>query len=103
MTLIETYFDLAGGNDIEAYVALFATDTVVHDDGTTRHGLDEVRAWRQEVPCVDYRVESVSPGPGSGAWTARTEISGDFPGSPVTLDFAFEIAGGLIQRLDIAP
>jgi hypothetical protein len=105
--LIDTYFALAGGPDIEAYVALFASDTVVHDDGTTRRGLDEVRDWREEVPSVAYRVESVTPAPGAdagpGAWTARTEISGDFPGSPVTLDFAFELESGLIRRLTITP
>jgi hypothetical protein len=32
-----------------------------------------------------------------------TKLSGDFPGSPVTLDFVFQLEDGKISSLEIQP
>ena len=102
---ITRYFDLAVPTTpaaLDAYVALFAPDAVVHDDGRTHRGLDEIRAWRSDVPDVTYALQDVET-TGAGR-LATAEIAGDFPGSPVTLGFAFEYdAAGRIAVLTIAP
>ena len=96
------YFAAAVDPDRERYVALFADEAVVHDDGRTYHGLDEVRGWRGEVPPVRYDVRGVTGE--RRACTAVAEVSGDFPGSPVELRFTFERdERGKITVLDIAP
>jgi hypothetical protein len=90
------------GSGGEAYFAQFAPDAVVEDEGTARHGIGEIRAWRTEVATVDYAVQEIrAPGPGRDAVVV---ISGDFPGSPVALTFSFEFTGdGHIAFLAINP
>jgi SnoaL-like protein len=96
------YFDLARSEDREAYFAQFTDDAVVEDDGRTHRGIDEIRAWRTAVPDVTYDVTEVAP-EGDG-FVATAEISGAFPGSPVTLRFHFaEVVDGSIAALRIAP
>ena len=100
-TLIEQYFDRAADPDLEAYYAQFADDAVVEDEGRRHHGIGAIRAWRTSVPDVDYRLRTIERA-GDGH-RALAEISGDFPGSPVTLAFGFVLAGARIQELTIRP
>ncbi|GAA4735606.1 nuclear transport factor 2 family protein [Nocardioides endophyticus] len=100
---IQDYFALATQSDMEPYFAQFAPDVVVEDDGQTHVGIDAVRAWRRSVPGVAYDVRAVAD-TSTGSHVATTEISGDFPGSPVLLGFVFTFDDqGLISRLVIAP
>jgi hypothetical protein len=102
-TRIEQYFVLAAQPDAEPYFAQFAPGAVVEDDGQTHVGIDAVRGWRRSVPGVAYDVRAVAE-TSTGSHVATTEISGDFPGSPVLLGFAFTYDdAGLISRLVIAP
>jgi hypothetical protein len=80
---IARYFEISDARDVDAYVGLFAPDAVVHDDGHTHVGLDEIRAWRSNTIPVRSDVLDVSD------TTARVRITGDFPGSPVVLGFRF--------------
>ncbi|MDG9688616.1 nuclear transport factor 2 family protein [Streptomyces sp. DH17] len=99
---VEEYFAAATGPDRERYFALFEDDVVVHDDGRGLRGLAEVRRWREETPDVHYGVREVTGTP--TVLEAVAEVSGDFPGSPVTLRFAFERdAQGKITELTITP
>ena len=99
---VEEYFAATTDHDLERYLALFSDDVVVHDDGKTHEGLAAVRTWRREVPSVRCDVGQVTGT--ATALEATAEVSGDFPGSPVTLRFAFERdAQGKIILLDIAP
>ena len=101
-TLVSTYFDRAVDPDREAYIALFADDVVVEDEGREHHGLDAVRRWRGEVPDVTYEVrELVAAG---GAWEAVTTVAGSFPGSPVDLRHRFRFdPDGQVTELRIRP
>ncbi|MGW3570969.1 nuclear transport factor 2 family protein [Streptomyces sp. NPDC000941] len=96
----EEYFGAAVDLNRERYFALFADDVVVHDDGRSHHGLTAVRRWRAEVPSVRYDLREATGT--ATACKAVAEVCGDFPGSPVTLRFAFtRDAQGKITRLDI--
>jgi len=100
--LVQRYFELAPQSDGEPYFAQFAPDAVVEDEGKERHGVDEIRAWRTEVPTVSYTVEEIRAG-GAGP-DASVDIAGDFPGSPVRLTFHFEFTDdGHIAFLSIRP
>jgi hypothetical protein len=98
----EEYFAAATDPNRERYFALFGEGAVVHDDGRSHHGIGAVRRWRAEVPAVRYDLREVT---GTADRTrAVAEVSGDFPGSPVTLAFAFtRDAQGRITLLDITP
>ena len=98
--LIDRYFTLAT-SDRDAYLAQFADDAVVEDEGHLHQGIDAIRGWRTSVPAVVYRIretESVAAG-----HRVVAEISGDFPGSPVTLAFNFVFSGEKIISLAIRP
>ncbi|MFB9312418.1 nuclear transport factor 2 family protein [Nocardioides plantarum] len=100
--LVQTYFAAAVDPDRESYVALFAPQAVVEDDGRSFAGRDAVRAWRADVPEVSYTPgEVVADGAG---WSVRTTVSGDFPGSPVDLAFWFRFDDAdLVEELRIRP
>jgi len=100
LPLITRYFELASRPDTDAYFAQFAEGAQVEDDGTWRHGTEAIRAWRSEVPTVDYDLQDVASD--DGDHTARVEISGAFPGSPVVLRFTFRFTtDGRIEVLRI--
>ncbi|WP_406108175.1 nuclear transport factor 2 family protein [Micromonospora globbae] len=101
--IVRRYFELAGQPDGDAYLALFAEDAVVEDEGRTHRGIEAIRRWRREVPLVTYEITDVEEAPEGMVVTAT--ISGDFPGSPVAgLRFRFEeYDGERIRRLRIAP
>ncbi|MFI6210052.1 nuclear transport factor 2 family protein [Streptomyces sp. NPDC051041] len=98
----EEYFAAATDTDRERYFSLFDDDVVVHDDGRSLRGLAAVRRWRGEVPPVRYDLREAAGT--ATACHAVAVVSGDFPGSPVTLRFTFERdARGRITLLDIEP
>ena len=100
--LINQYFARAVDPDREAYLALFAPDVVVVDDGHEHRGTDAVRAWRAEVPAVTYAVGEVTEA--EDGWVAVAEVAGDFPGSPVDLRHTFRFdADDRIAALTIRP
>jgi hypothetical protein len=84
---IDRYFHLAPLSDTDAYFAQFDADATVEDEGLEHHGVDAIRAWRSEVPTVSYEVRDIRSA--GRQHVARAEIAGDFPGSPVELDFHF--------------
>ena len=87
--LVRRYFELAPSADTEAYFALFADDALVEDEGKEYAGIDAIRAWRTEVPRVEYTITDVEQD-GDGLVVTCT-ITGDFPGSPFAgLRFRFE-------------
>lgn len=100
LPLITRYFQLASGPDTDAYFAQFAEGAKVEDEGTWRRGIEAIRAWRTQVPSVDYDLQEVASD--DGDHTARVEISGTFPGSPVVLRFTFRFTtDGRIEMLRI--
>jgi hypothetical protein len=99
--LVERYFDRAVLPDPEPYFAQFAEDAVAEDEGHLYEGIDAIRAWRSSVPPVAYEVRALDPV--EGGFRALVDISGDFPGSPVSLGFAFVFRGEVIEHLAIRP
>jgi hypothetical protein len=90
--LIRRYFELATQPDPDSYFAQFANNATVEDEGTERHGVEAIRAWRASVPLVTYSVHTIQAS--NGGSDAAVEIAGDFPGSPVRLTFHFEFDAG---------
>jgi len=99
-SVINRYFELAPLSDTDAYFAQFDVNAIVEDEGHEYHGVDAIRAWRSEVPTVSYDVRDVRSD--GATHVARASIAGDFPGSPVELDFHFTFTDtGLIESLRI--
>jgi hypothetical protein len=104
-TLIRRYFELDADRDIESIVALFSADATVVDEGETRHGIAEIRAW-QIGPASRYTYTTEVLG--MVAVTADRQVvtgrlTGNFPGGTVELKWDFTVTDGRIARLVIAP
>lgn len=99
---IAGYVAAANAQDIDAVAACFAEDAVVFDEKQERRGMSAIRKWAEEVS-GKYRpmLKVLGVTHAGGTTLIAGRVSGDFPGSPVELHYAFTLDGGKIQRLEI--
>lgn len=99
---VATYFASEHASGIDAVTACFAADATVRDEGGTIQGVAAIRAWREAARAkYQHSVEVVDATQESGKTVVRGLVSGNFPGSPVALRFAFTIDGDKIAALEI--
>jgi hypothetical protein len=99
---IELYMRSENADDTDAVAACFAPDATVKDEGRTRAGLRDIAAWRREAAeKYQHTVEPVAIAERDGKVIVATKVSGNFPGSPVTLDYVFRLKDGRISSLEI--
>jgi uncharacterized protein (TIGR02246 family) len=103
--VITRYFAAQAARDFDTLVMLFADDAIVIDEGETRHGTEDIRAWRENVASVyEYTTELVGVEVvGEGKYVARVHLEGNFPGGTVDLRYHFTVVGDSIRQLEIAP
>ena len=103
--VITRYFAAQAGRNFNTLVTLFADDAIVIDEGKTRHGTKEIRAWRENVASVyEYTTDLVGvEAADEGEYVARVHLEGNFPGGTVDLHYRFIVDGDSIRRLEIAP
>src|SRR5262245_2943742 len=88
--------------DSAAYTSCFAENAVVHDEGKVHTGKTEIQHWiaesnekyRSTMKPLDYEQNGT-------LGILITELSGTFPGSPITVKFHFEIIDALIHSLKV--
>jgi ketosteroid isomerase-like protein len=99
---IQAYFDADSSNDGAALLRAFAPDAFVIDEGQSHAGRHAIEAWWREVKAkyqpVTVPLELVEKG---DVTQVRARVSGRFPGSPVTLTFAFRLDREQIRALEI--
>lgn len=100
---IAAYFEAKRRHDPAGILAPFADDAVVEDERRTHRGREEIRAWIEETT-VAYKVvpDIREVARDADAYLVTAEISGTFPGSPVTLTYRLRLAGDRIAHLVIA-
>ena len=80
----------------------FTEDGIATDERQTHRGRAEIRKWREGVAKIDYRQDILSCGHDGDTATMECRLTGDFKGSPVDLTYRFELANGLISKVEIA-
>ncbi len=99
---IRAYLDADKKNDGEAVVQTFAADAVVRDEGHTHVGRTAIEKWWRDAKArYQHRVEPVGVDQNGDVVNVSAKVTGDFPGSPATLIFAFGCRAGQITHLDI--
>jgi predicted acyl esterase len=103
--VVTTYQGAHDRHDVDAALATFAQDAVVHDEDEDWVGRDRIRQWLVKTS-TEYTftrtlldVEPV----GTDSWLVRNRLEGNFPGGIVDLRYDFTVDQGLISRLSIAP
>jgi hypothetical protein len=99
---LQAYFAANAALDLEGMVAAFAAMAVVHDEHQVHEGTDAIRAWIAQATIAASAI-AVPQAIVSDAHThdVTTEVSGAFPGSPITLTQRFVLNGDHIARLEI--
>jgi hypothetical protein len=99
---IEIFMSSENTHDTDALAKCFAPDATVRDEGQTLKGLKAIKEWRLETARkYQHTVEPVAASARGGNTVVSTKLTGNFPGSPVTLDFVFTLEGGKIAALEI--
>ena len=99
---VAAYFAADAARDPDALARSFADGGAVRDEGETHVGADAIRAWwRAARAQYDFDNEPLDAAEAGGRLVVRARVTGDFPGSPATLRFAFELGEEGIRRLEI--
>lgn len=99
---ISGYIAAANTSDIAAISGYFADDARVKDEGQWREGRQAIEQWARETrEKFDFRTTPLSAESERDATIVTARVEGNFPGSPITLRYRFELAGDRIARLEI--
>lgn len=99
---IALYFAADADLDGAAPVEAFAAGAEVLDEGETHRGRAAIGAWwRAAKQKYRHRATPFELTEAGGVTGVRAMVSGEFPGSPAALRFAFTLSGGAITRLRI--
>jgi hypothetical protein len=100
--VIQRYIDASNTHDERAIVDCFTDDAAVRDENTTRHGKIDIGRWATEtIEKYKFQFKPLSADKRGAETILSVEVSGSFPGSPITLDYHFGIANDKIQSLII--
>lgn len=101
-SIIETFVQGKNHHDSEAVVVCFTNDAVVHDEGQEFRGTAAIKKWldasnaKYKVALTPTKLIDIAK-----ETILTAEVSGNFEGSPIPLDFHFTIKEGKIDRLSI--
>src|SRR6187402_959797 len=97
---VTRYFEASNRFDAESAAACFTPEATVHDEGKTHVGTEQIRNWVSHASKEYQPRASVVGAQQNGDKLAVTvNVSGQFPGSPIELDFEFSLRGGKIAEL----
>ena len=100
--VITSYIDASNAHDVKAIMDCFADDAVVRDENAMRQGKIDIERWATEtIQKYKFQFKPLSADERDAETILSVEVSGSFPGSPVTLDYHFTIANDKIQSLTI--
>ncbi|WP_289662074.1 nuclear transport factor 2 family protein [Flavobacterium panacagri] len=105
MNLPQTIKDLVNAQnnfDGTAFSDCFSETAVVFDEGKTHTGKAAIKAWIEKA-AKEYKavMEPVELEGNDQKATLKAKVSGTFPGSPLILNYHFELNGKSIQSLKI--
>lgn len=101
---IAAYF-AADRQNPQALARCFTPHAVVKDEGGTHTGVEAIKAWKAATSTqytyisepFDMKQEE------GGTQVVTSRVTGNFPGSPVNLQYRFRLERGLIAALEITP
>jgi len=100
--IIQKYIDASNAHDVKSILACFADDAIVRDENETRRGTSEIERWlTTTIEKYNFQFKPLAAQERNNETVVSVEVSGTFPGSPISLDYHFTIAGGKIASLTI--
>jgi hypothetical protein len=99
---IADFFSAEERRDTEAMSRCFAENAIVRDEGRSREGHGAIREWQLETKKkYEHTIEPLASAEEDGTTVVTARLTGNFPGSPVELEFIFTVEAGKIRSLEI--
>ena len=90
--VIADFFSAEERRDTEALAQCFANDAVVRDEGKSIQGHAAIREWQLETKKkYQHTTKPLASVQRDGKTVVSARLTGNFPGSPADLQFAFEV------------
>jgi ketosteroid isomerase-like protein len=100
--VIADFFSAEDRRDTEALCQCFAENAVVHDEGRNIKGHEAIREWQLETKRkYQHTTKPLASVQRDGKTIVSARLTGNFPGSPADLQFAFDVEAGKILALEI--
>jgi hypothetical protein len=101
-TPIAIYIEDENRGDVEAMAQCFAEDAVVRDEGKAIEGLHAIKEWKAETKKkYQHTIEPLSSAQKDDRTIVTNRLTGNFPGSPIELEFVFTLDRDKIVSLEI--
>ena len=99
---IATYIDAANAQNAQRAAASFREDATVQDEGHVWRGRSEIETWvRDSAARYQAVIEPARMEESDGRHSMYAIVRGNFPGSPINLNFHFRLASDSIASLEI--
>lgn len=100
--VVSAYFDADQANDVDALNQIFSDSAIVEDENSLYRGIVEIRTWWLAMKeKYQYFLELIEGSNTDHISTVLTQVSGNFPNSPVKLKFQFTLENGKVVKLRI--
>lgn len=100
--VVERYIATVNSGTTDAQAAGFAATATVKDEARTYEGTNAISSWMAETKRnYGHTIEAIDAVARDGKTVLTARLTGNFPGSPVQLEFVFGLEGDLITSLDI--
>ena len=99
---IQSYLDASNAHNVQSILTCFADDAMVRDENTTHRGTIDIERWlRTTIEKYKFQFKPLGAEEHGNETIVAVQISGTFPGSPITPDYHFTIANDKITSLII--
>jgi ketosteroid isomerase-like protein len=100
--IIQQYVDASNAHEVKAILSYFSNDALVRDEEKEYRGKAAIENWIvTTIEKYEFRFKPLGVKPDESDVIVTMEVSGSFPGSPVTPDYHFAIKTDKIASLVI--
>jgi len=99
---IAIYVSAENSGDTSLFDQCFADSATVRDENETHEGLAAIKEWKAETKRkYQHTIDPLRVVEKVGAFVVTNRLTGNFPGSPIELEFVFTIRNDKIISLEI--
>jgi ketosteroid isomerase-like protein len=100
--IMKKYVDSSNEHDVKSILSCFSDDAVVRDEGEELRGKKAIESWiAKTIKKYKFQFKPLSADERDNQTVVTVEVSGTFPGSPISLDYHFTIANDKLASLTI--
>jgi hypothetical protein len=99
---VALYVSAENSGDLKLFDQCFTEDATVSDESQTYKSLAAIKKWKAETKKkYQHTIDPLRVADQGGKFVVTNRLTGNFPGSPIELDFVFAIRGDKIVSLEI--